>query len=159
MYKDLEGIEIEITGDRGLVLDTRKSVDKPKVIGLIIPAFSGRGFTFCPFVRRHLVFDRKIPDDNFRTPQRAGEWLKRHSVSFVKQRYTPFNGFLRVPYALPDSRLSSLRAQIIIIMVLFAIFLAFYPSGNWAMFFLTKGLAVCAVVGALVNTYLLLRVD
>lgn len=157
MYQDLDGIEIEIKQNRGLVLDTRKSRAKPKCVGLIMPALKGRGYTFCPFVRRSFVFNRSIPKANFRAPERAGAWLKRHSVVYKKRRYTPFNPLMRIFHELPGSRFSELRTQVVLLMVLFAVFLMCYPAEGFMMLILTKGLAGVAVVGAAINTYLLLR--
>lgn len=78
MYKDLEGIEVRIMHNGGLICDTRKSATKPKFVGGIIPPPLKPGYCFCPMTVRSFVFDRKIPRDNFRTPERAGEWLNRY---------------------------------------------------------------------------------
>lgn len=157
MYKDIDGIEIETKSNRGIVLDTRKSVRNPKHIGVIIPAFSGTGFTFCPFVRGYLVFDRKIPENNFRTPVRAGEWLKRHTVLFKQRRYTPFNILIRGIYELPGSKFADLRMQVVILMAMFAVFMVLYPATGWSQLLITKALGIGAMVGAMINTYLLFR--
>lgn len=49
MYKDIEGVEIQIKHNGGLVCDTRKSVPKPKYVGGIIT--NRRYAIFNPFIK------------------------------------------------------------------------------------------------------------
>lgn len=158
-YRDLEGIEVRVENNGGLICDTRKSVTKPKYVGGIIPHPLRPGYCFCPLTVRSFIFDRRIPKDNFRTPARAADWLKKYSVCYTNRRYTIFNPLIKCLFDLPGSIISNIRTQLIIIQVILAFLLLFYPSppDNVTHLILIKAIAVVLVLGAAMNTYLLLR--
>ena len=159
MYKDLENIEIHIKCNGGLICDTRKSITNPRYVGGIVQHPLRPGYCFCPLTLRTFVFNRKIPRDNFRTPERAGEWLKRHSVCYTNRRYTIFNPLIKYFFELPSTLVSDIRIQLVLLYFLISMLLFFYPSqpGNVVGVIFLKLFAAVFAAGALINAYIFLR--
>ena len=159
MYNDIEGIEVQIKCNGGLICDTRKSITNPMFVGGIVPHPTRAGYCFCPLTIRTFIFNRKIPRDNFRTPERAAEWLKRHSVCYKNRRYTVFNPLIKYLFELPGTLVSEIRIQLIILYFLISMLLSFYPSqsGSVVSLVFLKAFAAVFAVGALINIYIFLR--
>lgn len=80
-------------------MDRTKDITKPNPIGLIIPILFTDGYTYCPITRKRFHFNKSIPPA-FKSPEKAGEWLKAHAV-LRKQKYTIFNSLIWLVYEMP----------------------------------------------------------
>ena len=121
----LSGLDFKRKGSGSVVLDTRKNPNPPKFVGIIVRKPFKQGYMLCPFVLMGLTFNMPVPRE-FRSIQRAENWLLRHAVLWNKKRiYTPFNKLIW--HVLADNAEHS-------------------PLGNWRFHIIFTHLLMCTML-------------
>jgi len=134
---------VRLKTNRGILLDRRNSLTKPRFIGLIMPNLEGSGYTFCPFVFQRLKFKSLPPI--FQTPQSAANWIStQKNLVYLFDGYTIFNQLIYWLYLMPISlkTISHIRFSLICMFVPAGLITLFANPTDPVMFVVTKFSAV-----------------
>lgn len=155
----LYGIGCKFIIKGAIILDGRRNSEKAKFVGIVRPNLTKSGYTLCPFVRKAFIFRTVVPEQ-FKSPQRAWEWLTHHTVNWT---YGEDETSLR-PLTDPIIRnrrryslLTDFRLRRIVGQVLLGGICAFWTPASIPICILVKMGAIGLVASAAIDTLVIFR--